>query len=137
MTRRADDKTRSLLSRLDRAGVTSATFDDAHILRRAELTLHRWSEQECGDSNDYASWAIVRDETTDVPYREIHPHTGKSRRVRIPDLERGALRRVADVCARLGLHYYYQADPRGCSLYVSADPLHGVDYYRGIGCAER
>ena len=102
-----------------KTGITLATVDDALTLRRAALTLHRWHEGECGDGNDYASWCTVRDETTGTPYREVSPHTGATRRHRIPDREKGALARIADVCARNGLAFYVQTDPRGAPLYVA------------------
>ena len=47
---------------------------------------------------------------------------------------RGALRRVADVCERLGLHFYHQGDPRGCSLYVDNEPIPDNNYTRAIAC---
>jgi hypothetical protein len=34
--------------------------DDAEALRRISMTLSRWHELECGDGNDYGSWAIAR-----------------------------------------------------------------------------
>lgn len=100
-------------------------FDDANTLRRAEKTLQRWSELECGDGNDYGSWAIERDENGEGPPYMVHYHYlhGKGKdfvsRTRIPDREAGALRRVAEVCKRNGLHFYHQGDPRGCALYIS------------------
>ena len=143
MKQTAADKTRELLARLYRAGVVTDTFlslEDAETLRKAELTLNRWSEKECGWSTPGpygASFALVRDECdhargyigTEKPYIEIHPNVGTKTRVYffvsgtiwqpIPDLEAGALRRVEEVCERNGLQYYHQRDPRGCSLYVS------------------
>lgn len=44
---------------LERLGIDVETADK---LRRIEMTLSRWSELECGDSNAYASWAIEREE---------------------------------------------------------------------------
>lgn len=41
--------------RLTQIGISEA---DAFQLRRIAMTLHRWHELECGDSNDYGSWAI-------------------------------------------------------------------------------
>src|SRR5262245_56481698 len=49
--------TLNMLQRLVTAGIS---LDDAHSLRRISMTLHRWHELECGDSNDYASWCITR-----------------------------------------------------------------------------
>jgi hypothetical protein len=101
-------------------------------LARAEKTLHRWSELECGDGNDFASWSIERDEQTGTPYMVTHPHSGKSYRTKVADREKGALKRVAAICKAAGLHFYHQGDPRGCSLYVSTEPLDGSNYSRGV-----
>lgn len=111
--------------------------EDAMTLRRCSMTLHRWAEQECGDGNNYASWCIVRDETTGKPYREVHTtasmNAERVRREAIPDRERGALKRVAAVCERNGLHWYQQTDPRGCALYVAREPLTDQNYSnRGV-----
>lgn len=132
----ARQATYELMRRLESRGL-AVSFDDANTLRRAEITLQRWSEQECGDSSDYASYSIERDETSGIPYRCIYPHTSgaKSSRYRIPDREAGALRRVADVCKRIGAHYYHQGDPRGCSLYVDREPIPDNNYTRAICCA--
>ena len=129
-------KNAELQRRLERRGII-ATIEQAATLRRAEMTLHRWAELECGDGSDYASWAIERDETTGRPYFVRYPHNGPSRREvwsPIPDREKGALRRVAAVCKEIGAHYYHQTDPRGCALYVSAEPLTDGDYTRGVAC---
>lgn len=115
MTTKAENLHR-LISRLEELGFT---YDEAHTLRRIEMTLHRWAEQECGDGNDFASWAIERDEKTGKPYRVIYPHNGPSRRRPIPDKERGALRRLAAIMSRHPtLWAYQQTDPRGCALYI-------------------
>lgn len=134
----ATEKTHELMIDLDRRGIV-ATFEQAHTLRRAELTLHRWNEQECGDGNDYQSWAIERDEATDKPYMCVYPHRGESRRYAIPDKEAGAKRRVGSVCAELGLTVHYQTDPRGAALYVSLDPTMDDTNYntRGVCCGIR
>lgn len=108
--------------------------DDAQALRRAQLTLQRWAELECGDGNDYASWAIERDETTQIPYMARYPHSGKPTRHRIPDRERGALKRVESICKRYGLNYFHQTDPRGCALYVAKEALNDTNYNYGVAC---
>lgn len=100
----------------------------AATLRRAEMTLYRWAELECGDGNDYASWAIERDDDTGKPYMARYPHNGPASRTAIADRETGALRRVAVVCAELGLYYFHQTDPRGCALYVAREPLTDSNY---------
>ena len=109
--------------------------DTIIALRRCEMTLHRWGELECGDGNDYASWAIERDETTGEPFLVTYPHDGKERRRAIPDREKGALKRVATICKRAGLHFYHQTDPRGVQLYVGTKPLTDQNYSSdGVAC---
>lgn len=54
-------KTRNMIALFDRLRDLGFTLEEAAALRRIEMTLHRWAEQECGDSNDYCSWAIERD----------------------------------------------------------------------------
>src|SRR3990167_5933489 len=110
----ARNDTISLQYRLFNAGVTSITFDDANTLRRAELTLQRWHELECGDGNDYGSWAIERDDNGDGPPFMVYHHyhwtrdetTGQqvnhatASRTRIPDRETGARKRLSQIMAR-------------------------------------
>ena len=123
ITRRTIEHIESTAGRL---GIPS---DDAWALRRAAITLHRWYEQECGDSNDYCSWCITRDESG-RPFREVCYHSGGPNRMSpINDMERGAIRRVASICKRNGLHYYIQTDPRGGTLYLSnSDDLTDSNY---------
>lgn len=117
----------------ERRGI-KLTIEDARTLRRAELVLQRWAELECGDGNEYGSWAIERDETTGKPYKCIYPHKGENRRYPVADMERGALKRVAELCKRLGLHFYHQTDPRGAALYVSDKPISDMNYTNGVCC---
>lgn len=132
---KALEKNRQLAGQLSRRFNRTVSLAQADTLRLAELTLHRWSELECGDGNDRASWAIERDETTGKPYLVTYPHNGPSRRSAIPDREKGALRRVSDLCSELGLYSYHQTDPRGCALYVSDQPLTGSNYSSiGVAC---
>src|SRR5258706_2345178 len=129
----ARQATYGLMQQLGARGI-NLSFDEANTLRRAEKVLQRWAEQECGDSNDYKSWAIERDEKTDIPYMVEHMHVEArpggslysnhgTYRTRIADREARALRRVKAVCSKWGLYYYHQTDPRGCALYVSNEPL--------------
>lgn len=131
----AAKKTDRVLASLQRIA-PNATRAQAETLRRAELALQRWAEGECGDSGPNGSWAIERDDKTGKPYRVVYPNNGPSTRYPIPDRERGALARVAKVCGELGIHYYHQTDPRGCALYVDAQPLNAENYTRGVAvCA--
>ena len=131
---KASDATRKIQNAVFARTGISLSFDAANALRRAELTLQRWSEQECGDSGPSSSWAIERDEKTGLPYHATYPHNGPRRAYRIPDREAGALRRVQAVCAQAGLHYFHQTDPRGCALYVSNEQLNDTNYTRGVSC---
>jgi hypothetical protein len=110
----------------------SLSTEDALTLRRASMTLTAWAEAECGNGNDHASWCIERNEKTGKPYRCIYPHNGPMRKHAIPDRENGALRRICSICARCGIHWYHQTDPRGASLYLSADPIDGSTYTSGV-----
>jgi hypothetical protein len=103
--------------------------DDIDALRRIAGTLSRWAEQECGDSNDHASWAIERDEDTNIPYRATYYHDGRTVRTRIADRETGALKRLAAIMERYpDLVAYHQTDPRGASVYlVPKERLAGRD----------
>jgi hypothetical protein len=121
------------------------TTDEAEQLRRISMTLHRWFELECGNSDNYKSWAIERDDATDIPYMVIHPHTDrKSIRYRIPDRESGARKRLERIVLERNrkstdrVQWYVQTDPRGAALYIlrPGDVPEGSDvqsyYNRGI-----
>ena len=127
----ARQDTYELMHRFEQRGITLA-FDEVNTLRRAQITLHHWSEQECGNSDNYKSWAIERDEGTGKPFMVIHPHDGKTYQYRIPDREAGALKRVAAICKANGLHFYHQGDPRGCALYVDNKPIEGCAYSNAV-----
>lgn len=104
-------------------------FDDVWAFRRDSMTLRRWFENECGDSNIYMSWGIERDPDTDIPYRVTHIYShAKAMRTRIPDREKGARKRIAERCERLGLKYYIQTDCRGLALYLSREEINGQNY---------
>lgn len=105
------------------------TIEEARTLRRASLTLHRWAEEECNGT-------IQRvDNGEGYPVRHYGQGNEPRLTARIPDREAGALRRIAAVCKAAGLHYYHQTDPRGCALYVAAEPLTAQNYStRGIAC---
>lgn len=110
-------ETYQVLERLQKLGFT---WDEAQTLRRISMTLTRWFYLECGDSNNWASWAIERDETTDKPYMVTYPHDGKSHRTPISDRETGARKRLSEIMdsRKRRLTAYIQTDPRGCALYI-------------------
>ena len=111
----------AVIERLSRLGIG---YDDAQRFRRIAMTLHNWHEMECGDGNEYGSWAIEHDETTDKPVLVRH-HYGhgqyQDRRTEtsIPDREKGALKRLVSLIGKYPhLIEYVQTDPRGASLYL-------------------
>lgn len=116
------------------------SYEQANTLRRISMTLQRWFEQECGNSNDHCSWSIERDEGTDKPFRVVHPHHGLPSPMRIPiaDKEKGARRRLEKLMAQFpDFTYYIQTDPRGCALYIlKKSDVNGHDieqvYNRGV-----
>ena len=135
------------------------TPDEADSLRRISRTLTRWFELECGDSNDYGSWAIERDDNGDGAPFMVHHHYWHGRgpdtttRTPIADRENGARRRLSAIitarntrCAypegsdqpTLAVSTYIQTDPRGCALYIIRpgdvpEGQHVESYYtRGI-----
>ena len=120
----ANYQTELIRNRLNNAGV-AADFTQANILRRAQITLHGWAEKECGTGNG----CIERDESTDKCYW-LNSMTGNRYQVR--DMETPALKRVSEVCAELGAYFYHQGDPRGCALYVSAEPINDQSHNRGV-----
>lgn len=124
-------KNMEINSRFSRKGI-DISLNYIDTLRRAELILHRWAELECGDGNNYASWAIERDDQTGKPYLVTYPHKGESRRRLIADRENGALRRVESICKEMHLYYFHQTDPRGSQLYISNEPLTYSNYTNGI-----
>jgi len=128
------EKDSILQQRFEKRGI-ALTCHQAHIFRLAELTLQRWAEQECGAGNDFASWSIERDEVTNKPFKCIYPHTGKMRKYAVNDREAGALKRIAKLCKDLGLYFFHQTDPRGCTLYVSNQPLDSNRYTDGVACS--
>lgn len=111
MRRKQLERARQLYNTLERAGFAP---DETDELRRIEMTLHRWAEHECnGDIEREGENGDGR------PFRSFASVGGKHLAYRIPDRERGALRRLAEIMARHpGWEAYHQGDPRGCALYL-------------------
>jgi hypothetical protein len=126
----------------DRLTAEGISFEDASALRRISMTLHRWYEMECGDTNNWSSWSVVRGNKTGgvfeynddgKPYIERHIHTAsKPTYTLIADRERGANKRLARIMAKYPqLGAYLQTDPRGCALYIGKG-LTDTNYNQGI-----
>lgn len=120
MNRKQTERYGRLVLELSKYGFDLREID---TLIRAEKALTRWSTLECGDGNNYGSWAIERDETTGKPYM-VHHHylhgRGKdyTTRTAIPNKEASTLARIDKIVKAHSLTYYHQGDPRGCSLYI-------------------
>ena len=56
-TKREWEATSRMVAQLTAAGIS---YEDAWQLRRISMTLQRWFEGECGNSDTYGSWCIVR-----------------------------------------------------------------------------
>ncbi len=142
-------QTIEMLNRVTNLGFT---LDEALKLRRISMTLSRWNELECGDGNNYGSWAITRGykkkgefthDEDGLPFMEHHHYLhGKGKDyityTRLPDRDAGARKRCDAILSKHPeLVAYYQGDPRGASLYIvrRAD-LNGSDihsnYTRGV-----
>lgn len=137
MTKRTTD----LIQRICALGFTS---EEAWQLRRIEMTLHRWSELECGTDAGH----IERDETTGLPrFYNARARYAQANDPRawsiIPDRENGALRRLAAITVRHPeIFGYHQTDPRGCALYLlrasdirTGESIDSV-YSRGLAVCE-
>lgn len=111
------------------------SYEDAVAVRRIALTLHRWFELECGDGNNYVSWSIERDETTNIPYMVYHQFTERyPERVKVSDRETGARKRLAKIMEKYpALRAYIQGDCRGGTIYL-CKPEDATDslYTRGV-----
>lgn len=130
---------------IERAKKCGLSEVDAIALRRIALTLHRWFELECGDSNDYASWSITRGvKIKDVftydddgkPYMEWHYHQGPPvpKYRKLADKETGARKRLDKIMSRYpSLKAYVQGDCRGGTIYL-CKPEDATDslYTRGV-----
>ncbi len=138
-----------MIQRLNALGFDN---DEALKLRRISMTLSRWNELECGDGNNYGSWAITRGrkvkgvftyDDDGQPFMEHHHYRhgqgeDSTTYTRIADRDAGARKRCeAILAAHPDLVAYYQGDPRGASLYiVRRSDLNGSDissnYTRGV-----
>jgi hypothetical protein len=88
------------------------SIEDTDALRRISMTLHRWSERECGDGNG----CIERDDTTGRP---MWRNSMTGRAYPIPDREKGALTRLKAIMGKYPqLRAYAQGDPRGAALWI-------------------
>lgn len=134
----AHEKDCAVIDAVRKATGASLNTDDARTLRRAAKVLHRWAALGCGTSpahNHMITLSVEQDEQTGKWTRRTAGNFGPGRswaerREPQPDLEAPALARIRAVCEAHGLHAYHQTDPRGCPLYVSAQPITDESYSR-------
>jgi len=130
--RQAEDYGR-LMANLQSMGFS---YEEANQLRRIEMTLQRWGERECGDSDGNC---IERDETTGKPFCTFETGNGKRGRYAVADREAGSLKRLEKIMEKHpDFISYHQGDCRGCNLYIlrksDVKPGESVDsvYTRGV-----
>lgn len=144
MTKREREQREWMQAAVERLGFTAAEF---HTLRRISMTLHRWHEHECngniqregGDGEGKPRWFS----------NYSLEHDTKPKGHRIPDRERGAMKRLEGIIKARNTRWqghpgspgvvipYVQGDPRGAALYlVTTEQLRGDSiescYTRGI-----
>lgn len=110
-------ETYKMIERLKTAGIAES---DAFALRRIAMTLDRWHELECG-IGDNATYYIERetDDEDSPPHMKRSDHSGLHDLGRIPDREKGALKRLDKIMGEYPtLKAYVQGDPRGAALYI-------------------
>jgi hypothetical protein len=113
------------------------TRAEADQIRRISMTLHRWHELECGTDSYCISRGHWNAETHSLdydddgdPFYEFAGGSGRNRYQRIPDREKGAIKRLNAIIgdrnkravtpgsSQTALGYYIQTDPRGAALYI-------------------
>lgn len=150
MTKREFERREWLYTTLETLGIDRSTAD---TLRKISNTLQRWHEKECGDGNNYGSWAIVRgrkngkafehDDNGEAYMKHHHYRHGQGKDsisyTKIADRENGAKKRLEAIMANHPtLTAFIQTDPRGAALYIlrPGDVPDGEDqlacYSRGI-----
>lgn len=119
------------------------TREECENLRRISRTLQRWFERECGDSNNYMSWAITRGRMVDgvfthdddgQAFEERHVYVqnriGQARTTytRIADRETGARRRLAAILQQRNLRQTVACD---CGYRLGDETGHEADCAAG------
>lgn len=109
-------------------------YHECESLLRIERTLRRWHELERGTEINGVLVSVERDRQG-LPWKRVLTSRGEDLKCQVPDLEKGALNRLAKLMANHPeLWYYVQTDPRGCALYVGKkDSPDEETYYRGTG----
>lgn len=110
-----ESKTVSLARLLNRLVDLGFSYSEAQRLRRIEMTLNRWSTEQCNGT--------IQREGEDGDGKPVRVFLGRygqpDTRYPIPDRETGARKQLAAImAAHPTLWHYIQGDPRGCALYV-------------------
>ena len=106
MTKKETLRVSELYYRLSEHGFT---FDEMETLRKASLQLHRWSERECNGEVERFENGLAY-----CRYGRNGEYITRAR-----DMESAAKRHIDRILANhSGWAWYYQTDPRGCSVYL-------------------
>lgn len=124
----ARTQTALIASRIATRTGTVMTMDDVNTLRRIQLTLHGWAEQECNGTIQRDDNGCVRGYSSNPDARYIDEY------YKVADRETGALKRLAKIMTQYpSLTYYHQTDPRGCALYVGThEQMANEQYTNGV-----
>lgn len=106
---------------LVRIGKEGGSAESARKIMRAAKLLHRWAEQECGDSGPSYSWAREDCSECGGSHVRVYPHTGPSRWNHGDKCEQDRTRfagkkaeeTIRTEAASFGALARFQGDPRG------------------------
>lgn len=99
---------------------TGINLDDAITLTKIGKSLHRWFELEQGGKDEKKDWKIERDEEDNPHLAITFFRDGFKSSFRIPDREKGAVRRLTKIMAKYPKFkaFIQKADPSKPTLYV-------------------
>lgn len=89
-------------------GLTTVEHD---ALRRASMTLQRWSEMECNHD-------VERSVDGKVTVRYCRNDGNMTKPQRVADRETPSLKRCEAIAKAHGLVFFHQSDPRGAAVYI-------------------
>lgn len=103
------------------AALSGVDYQDAETLRRAAMTLHRWSEHECNGVIQRAEFGMFDHKGRPMPAGKCYTAynidgPGPVRYAPTADRETPAIKRAEAIAAKYGATLEYQGDPRGWPL---------------------
>lgn len=103
-------------------------YDTAEAIRRDAQRLHTWAEHECNGTK-------IRADVSDNDHKGRPLKVGRTYMVwningpgplrysPTPDIETGALRRIAAACEANGATFEHQGDPRGWPIRITKNGI--------------